>query len=119
MQGNILEIEAAGTLSDTAGPEASTGAVGCASVKGRTDERNVELRVAGKTWVVRKAAECGYAREDGVGLQESKSVLHGVVSSCRCVLACRHHQEACCTTVPREDHSEGLGHDRDLRAQLQ
>jgi len=63
-----IEIEAAGTLSDTAGPEASTGAVGCASVKGRTNERNVELRVAGETWVVWKAAECGYAGKDGVGL---------------------------------------------------
>jgi len=63
-----IEIEAAGTLSDTAGPEASTGAVGCASVKGRTNERNVELRVAGETWVVWKAAKCRYAGEDGVGL---------------------------------------------------
>ena len=105
-------------MSDAAGPEAGTGAVGCASVKGRTDERNVELRVARETWVVWKAAECGYAGEDGIGLQSRKLVLYGVVSSCRCVLVCRHHQEVCCTTVPREDHSKGLGHNRGRHAQL-
>ena len=69
LDGDILEIEAARTLSDTAGSKASTRAVRCASVKGRTDECNVKLCVARQTRVVGETTECRNAREDGVGLR--------------------------------------------------
>jgi hypothetical protein len=66
---DILEIEAARTLSDTAGSKASTRAVRCASVKRRTDECNVKLCVARQTRVVGETTKCRNAREDGVGLR--------------------------------------------------
>lgn len=48
---------------------------------GHTDECNIILHIARKTRVVLETAECGYAREDGVGLFQDqlchRNIVHG------------------------------------------
>ena len=67
---DVLEIEPAATLTDTAGPKARSGAVGGSGVEGRADEGDVVLHVVGsEAGRVGDTAEGADAGEDGVGLR--------------------------------------------------
>jgi hypothetical protein len=88
LEGNILEIEAARTLSNAAWPETSSWAVRCTSVEWRTyrcinrrlhitleyptNESNVIVRVGGQAWAVWQAPERGDTREDRVRLAKGQ-----------------------------------------------
>ena len=66
---NVLEIEAATTLSNAGGAESRTGPVAGAGVEWRSDESDVVLHlVGGEAWRVLGTPESRDAGEDRVGL---------------------------------------------------
>jgi hypothetical protein len=112
-EGDILEIEAAGTLSDTARSKTSSWAVRCTSVKGstyggsignplsgawnHTNECDIVARVCGQAWTVREATERGNTREYRVRLRRMSIAVHAHFSSFRGVPVYRRHLAEHCT----------------------